>query len=648
MNNGLVVRDIIFINRAPFERLDLKFIDGVNVLSSENGRGKTTIISYIIDALYEIAKQTFKLSFDGHDSDFYRISSGAEIMDATKISIVYIRFFYEGKNIDYIDGRGNFSPEEYKTLPLPENPIPISRINSNRQPGDIFKLCHFFGDANQKESIFANHLATYFPAYRYELPAYLNDVYKPKAISFNIIKQFNGMLPNPIEVVTDLDHIASWLLDVVLDWNVYGQKKAYQMPGGGQQIVDTALESLLWNNICEVLQWALLSKTKNNKIRFGIGRRNRGDSRVSVMCDEPGRPSKQLSPSITYLSSGEKGLLGVFGEILRQADCYRRNIQVNQIDGLVLIDEVDKHLHIRLQKEALPHLFRSFANVQFIVSSHSPFLNMGLADERIPCQIIDLDANGISCEPRNNQLYQQVYEMMLHDKDNFAEQIAELQKQLDEKSTTKVLVVTEGKTDVIHINKAKEKLGITLDYDTIAPEKQPDGDTDLLDMLKQIAKKPNEHKIIGIFDCDTKTTKGFVHPYESLGNNVYAFKIQPPQNRIDNGQSEISIEYLYSDEEVKTMLPNNTRIFFGTEFSKRTGLHVENPNWILANQSDRGKDKIVENVNGQAVYDKDEVNYLAKKSDFANAVADETIVVSNESWENFHHIFNTIEEIMKL
>ena len=340
--------------------------------------------------------------------------------------------------------------------------------------------------------------------------------------------------------------------------------------------------------------------------------------------------------------------MGVFGEILRQADCYRRNIQVNQIDGLVLIDEVDKHLHIRLQKEALPHLFRSFANVQFIVSSHSPFLNMGLADERIPCQIIDLDANGISCEPRNNQLYQQVYEMMLHDKDNFAEQIAELQKQLDEKSTTKVLVVTEGKTDVIHINKAKEKLGITLDYDTIAPEKQPDGDTDLLDMLKQIAKKPNEHKIIGIFDCDTKTTKGFVHPYESLGNNVYAFKIQPPQNRIDNGQSEISIEYLYSDEEVKTMLPNNPRIFFGTEFSKRTGLHVENPNWILANQSDRGKDKIVENVNGQAVYDKDEVNYLAKKSDFANAVADETIVVSNESWENFHHIFNTIEEIMKL
>ena len=57
MNNGLVVRNIVFINRAPFKNLDLKFIDGINVLLSENGRGKTTIMSYVVDALYEIAKQ---------------------------------------------------------------------------------------------------------------------------------------------------------------------------------------------------------------------------------------------------------------------------------------------------------------------------------------------------------------------------------------------------------------------------------------------------------------------------------------------------------------------------------------------------------------------------------------------------------------
>lgn len=649
MNNGLVVRNIIFINRAPFEKLDLKFIDGINVLSSENGRGKTTIMSYIVDALYEIAKRTYSKSFEGHDTAFYRISSGAEMLDSTKISLVYIRFSYQGENIDYLDARGAITKESYEKMPLPLNPIPISVIASNRLPGDVYKFCHFFNNSAKHESIFSNHLATYFPAYRYELPAYLNEIYQPKAKSFNIVKRFNGVLPNPIEVVEGIDRIAPWLLDVVLDWKVYEDKKAYKLPGGGQEIIDKTLEAILWHNVCEVLQWALLAKRESVIIRFGIGRRNNSNSRVSVVGELPEAGKQLLSPSISHLSSGEKGLLCVFGEILRQADNIHQNIQVDEIDGLVLVDEIDKHLHIRLQKEALPRLFDSFFNLQYIVSSHSPFLNMGLADYgRIPCQIIDLDAGGVSCAPRNNQLYQQVYEMMLNDKVNFAKQIADLQKELDEIVTTKVLVVTEGKTDIIHINKAKEKLGITLDYDTIVPEKQPDGESDLLDMLKQIAKTPNEHKIIGIFDCDTKTTKGFVQPYVSLGNNVYAFKIQPPQKRIDNGQSEISIEYLYSDDEVKTMLPNGTRLFFGTEFSAQTNRSLENPDLCLTRSNFGGSDKIIENTGKQAVYDAQGNNYLAKKSDFAQAIADETIEISEASWENFRHIFDMIETINNL
>lgn len=42
--------------------------------------------------------------------------------------------------------------------------------------------------------------------------------------------------------------------------------------------------------------------------------------------------------------------------------------------GIVLIDEVDKHLHITLHFSILPKLFELFPNIQFIVSSHSPFL----------------------------------------------------------------------------------------------------------------------------------------------------------------------------------------------------------------------------------------------------------------------------------
>lgn len=117
---------------------------------------------------------------------------------------------------------------------------------------------------------------------------------------------------------------------------------------------------------------------------------------------------------------------------------------MNNINGVVLIDEVDKHLHITLQKEILPKLFNLFPNIQFIVSSHSPFLNIGLAEtasER--SQIIDLDNNGITCSPTNNALYKEVYDMMVNENNQFARKYQQLEDSL--KAIRKPLVITEGK-----------------------------------------------------------------------------------------------------------------------------------------------------------------------------------------------------------
>lgn len=206
MNNGLVVKNIIFINRAPFENLNLKFIEGINVLSSENGRGKTTIMSYIVDALHEMAKESFAQSYEGHETSWYRISSGAEVIDSSSISLVYIRFVYQGNIIDYVDLRGELDKEKYKALipNLPENPISLSIINQNMQHGSMCKICHFANGAIKKDELFSRHIATYFPAYRYEIPAYLNHVFEPDKSPFDIAPRFRGYLPNPIEVVSEL------------------------------------------------------------------------------------------------------------------------------------------------------------------------------------------------------------------------------------------------------------------------------------------------------------------------------------------------------------------------------------------------------------------------------------------------------------
>ena len=73
----------IFINRAPFEHLELDFKEkGVNVLSAVNGRGKTTILSHIVDAFYELARPNFENEFADKSTKLvsvlpYRIAKGS-------------------------------------------------------------------------------------------------------------------------------------------------------------------------------------------------------------------------------------------------------------------------------------------------------------------------------------------------------------------------------------------------------------------------------------------------------------------------------------------------------------------------------------------------------------------------------------------
>ena len=44
------------------------------------------------------------------------------------------------------------------------------------------------------------------------------------------------------------------------------------------------------------------------------------------------------------------------------------------LEGIVLIDEIETHLHVELQKQVVPFLMRLFPNIQFILTTHSPFI----------------------------------------------------------------------------------------------------------------------------------------------------------------------------------------------------------------------------------------------------------------------------------
>lgn len=642
----------IFVNRAPFEHLELDFKGkGINVLTAVNGKGKTTILTYIVDAFYELAKKHYHNEFENKTNKYYRISSALYNIQMNTPSFVYLRFRNNDKCWDYLDIKNNCSQEEYDKAIIIENKIPYHEFGQSLKENQNIKFWSQL--ANDKKgvlTVFDTNVITSFPSYRYEVPSYLNT---PYAFSFEHKRTlaFTGHLTNPIEVITGISEISNWILDVLLDLKSNEQRILLPAERGYINQLIPAKENTLWENLNTVLAKSLSSKKYKGIIRFGIGDRNGGATRISVINDIDHSHSVFVSPSIFNLSSGELALVSLFGEILRQSDNLHNNIPLSDIQGLVLVDEIDKHLHITLQKEVLPKLMMMFPNIQFIVSSHSPFLNMGLADEATErTQIIDLDNNGFICEPTNNDLYKEVYEMMINENQRFYDNFKQLQNELNELNMP--VVITEGKTDIIHILKAKEKLGVEIDFKTIPIANQPDGDSNLEKMLEQLCKVKQSNKIIAIFDRDVPKIVQAMDDngvgLKSYGNNVYGFCISAPQSRIDNGQNDISIEYLYSDDEIHTTLPNGCKLFFGDEFYETSGRHRENKDLVLKNQSDRGKPKIVENNGGQAVYDLNDNNVLAKKIDFANAINEDLIQISQESWDNFRHIFEKIDTIINL
>ena len=52
----------------------------------------------------------------------------------------------------------------------------------------------------------------------------------------------------------------------------------------------------------------------------------------------------------------------------------KRHSRIYDVQGIALVDEIETHLHIDLQKKILPFLTNFFPKIQFIVTTHSPFV----------------------------------------------------------------------------------------------------------------------------------------------------------------------------------------------------------------------------------------------------------------------------------
>jgi predicted ATP-binding protein involved in virulence len=95
--------------------------------------------------------------------------------------------------------------------------------------------------------------------------------------------------------------------------------------------------------------------------------------------------NKQTLP-LRMLSDGVRNLIGIIADIAIRCATLNPQFEAEAArltPGIVLIDEIDLHLHPRWQRRIVEDLQRTFPNIQFFATTHSPFIIQSLRQGKL-------------------------------------------------------------------------------------------------------------------------------------------------------------------------------------------------------------------------------------------------------------------------
>lgn len=664
----MYIDNIVVLNIGPIDKFSFKpkFNEQGNplpiVIIGDNGKGKTALSSYIADSLVELAKSkgTYRNVVEQQGA-FYKIVSTNNIKMGADFSTAIISYKDE-KEITYLEKEGNVCIEEFKNDIIETSNL--NQIENKINQADFSK--GIIGDINKKdiERIFNSNVLCFFPSYRSEKPSWMNE----NAIKYNEIyqesKRINGRLNKEILVEHAEERNSQWvhsvIVDSLIDIEKNDEENSYVIQGNvtNQQLLKKAktnIECILKLILkTEKLQLSMNYRNKNNSFKINY------NELIVQNGNKEEYKDRQIN-SLKDLSLGQAVLFNMFATIIRHADInnIENSIDLSKIEGIVVVDEIDMHLDSEMQNEVLPKLLKLFPKIQFIITSHSPLFLLGMDKEFDDNYTLLEMPNGNEITTERFAEFEKSYKYLNNTKKHeeelnkiVQEKIEEIQKNIH----INPLIITEGKTDWIHLKNAFYKLKeqgrykeleldfLEFDYDM--------GEGELVKIKNAVSKIPNPYKTILIADRDTNTSD--IEKFEEKDsfkdwkNNVYTFRIPIPKHRKQT--PKISIEHYYTDEEIKmefTCNDNiNRRLFMANEFNKNTGDFLGEENFRT------NKIKV---ENGIEIFDGSEkcrvtkfkdtqqINYGLSKKDFAENITKQ----DNINYESFSLIFDIIEKIVK-
>ena len=593
------------------------------IIVGKNGTGKTIILSHIVNN-FIMAKQSVYDDCEIEKGFVYKVRSPLYINDSY-FSYARIDFDTNDYTIEY-----QLSNIKKNIVSRPEFVKPNNDWDLIQEGNNSFTKSTITDTEIKAKELIDNRVVKYFPSDRSSEPAWLNKDALIKSQSYSQKVNFSNISNRSIIAYDEFEDNKRWIMDLILDREIYSKKTqkivlpiSTQPDGTKLQIIQ---DIIIYTGVPEILYLEVLKiintifRKSHNHLRLGISNRSSRKLEIIRTSDE-----KQILPNISQLSLGESLLLNLFLSIIRDADNSNKNITtLSEISGIVLIDEIENHLHNDLVAKALPELIKLFPKIQFIITSHSPIFLLGMEQTfKDNMKIIELN----SIEPNG-------YE------DKTAEQFSEFQDAFDMYQNTnsfndkinhltKPVVIAEGETDPQIIKKAWTILNpsVSCPFEIIGlSSKTGSGAPAIRAILEKIRSLPIP--IIGLFDADDGGEKAFsdLKGFTSLtGNlevklkesNVFATCLPVPVTKsYMKGKAEgFEIEDYFPD-------------------SSLTGKSVSRVNIIKDNHGNETQDATMPTY----------LKFSGNKTDFARSVQD--LDNTDGKFNNFQILFDRLEAII--
>ena len=501
----MYLTDLFIQNSGPITKLRLQpqfTQDGLPkpiVLVGMNGSGKTGLLSVVADTLVEIAAQKYQNVTPQRATGraFFRILGGRSQQLGSSFEIAAARFAIGQSEFVYRAKSGKIMPADLSTELSSFGNLGYW-TDANTTGKDVA------GPTEQVVDTFDSGVYAFFPSTRFEIPYWANSEILDREPEGDFDVVFNGQLAKPIVVQSALRSLPPWIMNLMLDC-IINSNDVLSAPDLGT-LRAKAKSNHTYINTYQTLNRIVQFILKRDDITVGWLGRRLGNRRVSLIS-----AGQELAiPSLDCLSAGQSTLLSVFGTILRYGDFKRIATSAENMEGVVIVDEFDAHLHADLQFSSLPSLIKLFPRIQFIMTSHSPLFPLGMrktfGEEGFT--LVDLPS-GLTIDAERYSEFESSF-AFFRETQKFEEAVVALANQ-----ARQPLILCEGETDPKYLRTAAELLGFmrllqetSFEYvgRRTARGVEGSGQDNLEQAFRFFKNNPNlvGQEMIFLFDCDVR------------------------------------------------------------------------------------------------------------------------------------------------